>query len=317
MKKQKLSLVICAIFFFGCSSDIDKVKDGILDFDKSLTIGEAIDNYKMCENVAWSSFKSDNGRDMVEARCDLTNRFLNLAENSFKNEKRRVEENFNEIAKNLLNNEKVIKEEGEKEIYNINLTADSIKNSFNEEVERELARMQRKFEHYKETFDKCTEEAKREANQAAIDSSIATCKFIMQGNYDFMVNYNDYVQEYKQASNQKLQEAVAKGNEQRKVRLQESDKKTQSKLQANKQAQANNTQTHNSNLKALQEIYNNITKDTLNLVFQFSLDKKGDGLNVEYVGLKLKEQNIDLDNSFLMQIYQKNEIRISKDKKYF
>ena len=116
MKKQKLSLVICAIFFFGCSSDIDKVKDGILDFDKSLTIGEAIDNYKMCENVAWSSFKSDNGRDMVEARCDLTNRFLNLAENSFKNEKRRVEENFNEIAKNLLNNEKVIKEEGEKEI---------------------------------------------------------------------------------------------------------------------------------------------------------------------------------------------------------
>ena len=47
------------------------VKNGVLDYDKSLTVGEAFDNWKAChKNASWTSFKTDNKRKIVQFTCD-------------------------------------------------------------------------------------------------------------------------------------------------------------------------------------------------------------------------------------------------------
>ncbi|NIA10462.1 MAG: hypothetical protein GWP10_12220 [Nitrospiraceae bacterium] len=73
MRKFKKTALSCIVFFLlvtlgACSnsSDIDLVKNGVLDFDKSLTIGEAFENYKYFTDVSWKAFKTENGRRMVQ-----------------------------------------------------------------------------------------------------------------------------------------------------------------------------------------------------------------------------------------------------------
>lgn len=57
-------LIIC---FAGCTdSKVTLVKKGVLEIDKGLTVGEAIDNFKYFKERKWQSFKADNGRDIVE-----------------------------------------------------------------------------------------------------------------------------------------------------------------------------------------------------------------------------------------------------------
>jgi len=66
-----LFLLVVMIVFSGCSNrKVEEVKNGVLKFDKSLTVGEAFDNYKYCKNVKWESFKTDNGREIVQVTCD-------------------------------------------------------------------------------------------------------------------------------------------------------------------------------------------------------------------------------------------------------
>ena len=65
--------------FIGCGkvstpfmdSDVSLVKDGTLRFDKSLKLGQAIDNYKYFKNVKWSSITSDNGKHIVRVIADI------------------------------------------------------------------------------------------------------------------------------------------------------------------------------------------------------------------------------------------------------
>jgi len=62
--------IVATISFFqgeGEGLNISFVKNGILEFDKSLTVGEAFDNYKYFETVTWDAFVTENGREVVEA----------------------------------------------------------------------------------------------------------------------------------------------------------------------------------------------------------------------------------------------------------
>ncbi len=52
--------------------NISLVKNGILKLNKTLTVGEAIDNYAGCIYTQWESFTSDNGIKIVQATCPLT-----------------------------------------------------------------------------------------------------------------------------------------------------------------------------------------------------------------------------------------------------
>jgi len=53
------------------NNNINLVKNGILEYDKSLTVGEAFDNWKACQNnTSWTSFQTDNKRKIVQFTCD-------------------------------------------------------------------------------------------------------------------------------------------------------------------------------------------------------------------------------------------------------
>lgn len=66
---KKLLIVIFAlatiIGLAGCGN-ISLVKNGTLEFDKSLTIGQAFENYKYFKNVEWEEITTDNGKKVVQ-----------------------------------------------------------------------------------------------------------------------------------------------------------------------------------------------------------------------------------------------------------
>jgi len=49
--------------------DINQVKNGAVDFDKTVTVGQALDYWKSCMSRDWSSFKKNNGATVVEFNC--------------------------------------------------------------------------------------------------------------------------------------------------------------------------------------------------------------------------------------------------------
>jgi hypothetical protein len=69
-----VSVVFIAVLFNGVLSgggNVGLVKNGMLEFDKSLTVGEAFDNYKYFKKVNWESFTTENGREVVQVTGDL------------------------------------------------------------------------------------------------------------------------------------------------------------------------------------------------------------------------------------------------------
>ena len=77
--RRVIVLGFFGLFFVGIlasgiketTSDVALVKGGILDFDKSITVGEAFDNYKYFKNVKWEAFTSENGRRVVQVTGEL------------------------------------------------------------------------------------------------------------------------------------------------------------------------------------------------------------------------------------------------------
>ena len=70
-------LLTIVILFSGCSeesvslSNIEKVKNSVINFDKSITIGQAFDNWNNCKNKQWNKFTTDNQRQIVEFTCKI------------------------------------------------------------------------------------------------------------------------------------------------------------------------------------------------------------------------------------------------------
>lgn len=66
------AILVSIIFLSGCDKvknisggDVSLVKDGMLEMDKSLTVGKAIDNYKFFKKTDWELITTDNGRKIV------------------------------------------------------------------------------------------------------------------------------------------------------------------------------------------------------------------------------------------------------------
>lgn len=68
MKKGLIAIPFLAVMV-GCSSDIDMVKDGVMDFNKTTTLGEALDNWGSCGKREWESFETESGVKVVEFSC--------------------------------------------------------------------------------------------------------------------------------------------------------------------------------------------------------------------------------------------------------
>ena len=74
MKKITLVLmavVVSCMFLTGCGNDIDAVKGGTLGNYKSLTIGDAFDNYSHFKSSSWQSFETKNKQRVVQFNGEL------------------------------------------------------------------------------------------------------------------------------------------------------------------------------------------------------------------------------------------------------
>ena len=68
--RTALSLLLCLVVFVstGCNifgGDVSIVKNGSLDFDRSITIGQAFAGYKYFKNKSWKAIKDEQGRRFV------------------------------------------------------------------------------------------------------------------------------------------------------------------------------------------------------------------------------------------------------------
>lgn len=67
-------LVLLAVSLSACdkiSSDVSIVKNGTLEFDKGLTVGQAIDKYKYFKHTTWEAVKTENGKRVVNVTGEL------------------------------------------------------------------------------------------------------------------------------------------------------------------------------------------------------------------------------------------------------
>jgi ABC-type metal ion transport system substrate-binding protein len=71
MKKKVIFLFITLIVLFtGCEdSSISQVKNGVLAFNKKITVGEALDNWDNCYKRDWETFETKNGIKVVNFKC--------------------------------------------------------------------------------------------------------------------------------------------------------------------------------------------------------------------------------------------------------
>lgn len=67
-------LLLFVIVLSACDrlgGDVSIVKNGTLAFDKSLTVGQALDKYQYFKKTTWEAVKTDNGKRIVNVTGDL------------------------------------------------------------------------------------------------------------------------------------------------------------------------------------------------------------------------------------------------------
>jgi tetratricopeptide (TPR) repeat protein len=80
-------LFINACGIGGIGGDISKVKKGYLDFDKSITIGQAFEGYKYFDKKNWSALKDEQGRRYVNYDAQMNKDFLTEVNNDREKDK--------------------------------------------------------------------------------------------------------------------------------------------------------------------------------------------------------------------------------------
>lgn len=74
--KKLIIVSFTAVMFIGCGDDVSTIKNGTLEFDKSITVGQAFDKYKYFSSTKWKNFSTDNGKKIVEVKGDFKNEYL-------------------------------------------------------------------------------------------------------------------------------------------------------------------------------------------------------------------------------------------------
>lgn len=75
-----IQLIILTVTLFclaGCDV-VSQVKEGVLAFDKSVTVGQALDGYQYFTSTNWSSFETSQGKTIVECSGDIKNSSMKL-----------------------------------------------------------------------------------------------------------------------------------------------------------------------------------------------------------------------------------------------
>lgn len=78
-----LKIIFLSLLLVGCEgmqSSTSLVKNGTMNFNKTITIGQAFDNWKDCIDRKWDNFETDNGVKVVEFICNSKSALDNLPE---------------------------------------------------------------------------------------------------------------------------------------------------------------------------------------------------------------------------------------------
>jgi len=87
MNKIKIITLTLSLSLYGCGDgNIDIVKNGYTNYDDTLTISQAFDNRKVCNEVDWTSFNDDRERLIIQYKCHINgvNSFYIDKKNSIK-----------------------------------------------------------------------------------------------------------------------------------------------------------------------------------------------------------------------------------------
>lgn len=74
MKRSILTVALISslTFLSACTNNTDGVKNGFLyDYSKSVTVGDAFDNYKYCSAPKWQEFETEQKEQIVRFTCSL------------------------------------------------------------------------------------------------------------------------------------------------------------------------------------------------------------------------------------------------------
>ena len=85
--RRNLAIILCSMGFLvfasslgGASGNVALVKGGVLEADKTTTVGEALDKYSFFRSCKWESDKTENGAEFVNAIGELDIKKLSLAD---------------------------------------------------------------------------------------------------------------------------------------------------------------------------------------------------------------------------------------------
>jgi hypothetical protein len=70
---SKVLLSLALFTSYSYADNIDLVKDSIMRFDKSITVGQAFDNWENCKDKKWTEFETNNKKRIVEFNCKVVN----------------------------------------------------------------------------------------------------------------------------------------------------------------------------------------------------------------------------------------------------
>lgn len=68
---SKVLLSLTLFTSYSYSNNIDLVKNSIMKFDKSITVGQAFDNWELCKDKKWTEFQTNNKKQIVEFICKV------------------------------------------------------------------------------------------------------------------------------------------------------------------------------------------------------------------------------------------------------
>lgn len=67
--KKLFVVALATIMLSACGSNVDTVKSGTMEFNQTISVGEALDNWSSCQQGDWDEFETDNGVTVVEFTC--------------------------------------------------------------------------------------------------------------------------------------------------------------------------------------------------------------------------------------------------------
>lgn len=80
IQNENSNTICFSLFLVSCGND-STIQASYLDGYNSLSVGEAFNNWGLCDSTSWQSFETENGRSIVEYQCTQFDEISETREN--------------------------------------------------------------------------------------------------------------------------------------------------------------------------------------------------------------------------------------------